>query len=182
MSQRREALLDLAEELLERDGLEAFGIGTFARAAGVQPPSLYKHFSGLPDIENALISRGFIQFATAMADAAATAPANDRRAQLAAFARTYREAALARPQHYRMMTARALDRDALEPGAETAAMLTLIGLFGETLERYDTARAAWAWAHGLTILEIANRFPPDADVGAAWGVLLETLAMRLPAN
>lgn len=182
MSQRREALLDLAEHLLERDGLEAFGIGTFAREAGVQPPSLYKHFAGLPDIENALISRGFIQFGQAMADAAATTPAGDRPAQLAAFARTYREAALARPQHYRMMTARALDRDALEPGAEAGAMIALIELFGETLERHDTARAAWAWAHGLAILEIANRFPADADLDAAWRVLVETLATRLPRH
>ena len=30
------------------------------------------------------------------------------------------------------------------------------------------ARAAWALAHGLVMLEINGRFPPDADIDAAW--------------
>ena len=179
MSQRRDELIDLAARLLERDGLDAFGIGTLAREAGVQPPSLYKHFTGLADIENALISRGFVQFGEAIADATADIPATDRPALLAAFARTYRAAALARPQHYRMMTARPLDRDALKPGAELAGMIALVDLFGETPGHHDTARAAWAWAHGLTSLEIADRFPRGADIDAAWQVLVETLALRL---
>ena len=29
-------------------------------------------------------------------------------------------------------------------------------------------RAAWSLAHGLTILELDGRFPPGADVDAAW--------------
>jgi hypothetical protein len=32
----------------------------------------------------------------------------------------------------------------------------------------DLARAAWAHAHGMVVLELAGRFPPGADVGAAW--------------
>jgi hypothetical protein len=32
----------------------------------------------------------------------------------------------------------------------------------------DLARAAWAFAHGMTIRELDRRFPPDADVDAAW--------------
>jgi hypothetical protein len=32
----------------------------------------------------------------------------------------------------------------------------------------DLARAAWAFAHGMTILELNDRFPPDADLDAAW--------------
>jgi hypothetical protein len=30
------------------------------------------------------------------------------------------------------------------------------------------ARAAWALAHGLVMLEINGRFPADADIDAAW--------------
>ena len=32
----------------------------------------------------------------------------------------------------------------------------------------DLARAAWAFAHGMTILELNNRFPAGADLDAAW--------------
>jgi len=32
----------------------------------------------------------------------------------------------------------------------------------------NLARAAWAFAHGMTILELNGRFPPAADLGAAW--------------
>ena len=58
-------------------------------------------------------------------------------------------------------------------------MIALVDLFGETPGHHDTARAAWAWAHGLASLEIADRFPPGADIDAAWQVLVETLALRL---
>jgi hypothetical protein len=32
----------------------------------------------------------------------------------------------------------------------------------------DRARAVWAFAHGMAELELADRFPPGADVDAAW--------------
>ena len=172
---RREDLLDLAADLLETEGVEAFGIGVLARAAGFRPPSLYKHFSGREDIENALIARGFATFATALSTVPQSGEGDGRSATLAAYARAYREQALARPQLYRLMTGRPLDRAALPPGAEDAAMAPLLRLFGEDLEHRDRARAAWAWAHGLVSLEIAGRFPPGADIEAAWQVMVETL-------
>ena len=30
------------------------------------------------------------------------------------------------------------------------------------------ARAIWAFAHGMVMLELDHRFPPDADLDAAW--------------
>ena len=32
----------------------------------------------------------------------------------------------------------------------------------------DLARVVFAFAHGMTILELNGRFPPGADLGAAW--------------
>jgi hypothetical protein len=31
-----------------------------------------------------------------------------------------------------------------------------------------SARACWAFAHGMVILELDGRFPPGADLDAAW--------------
>lgn len=178
MSARREELLTLAEAVLEAEGLETFGLGAVARAASIRPPSLYKHFAGLADLEHALMSRGFLRLATTL-DAAANArdatnhpETKDASASsaLAAFARAYRAHALTYPQLYRLMTERPLDRSLLIPGSEEAAMRALINHFGESNESHDRARAAWAAAHGLVSLELAGRFPPGSDLDATWAV------------
>ncbi len=48
--------------------------------------------------------------------------------------------------------------------AHRAAAPLVIALGGEP----DRARAAWALAHGMIMLELNGRFPPDADLDAAW--------------
>lgn len=175
-SSRRDELLDVAEVLLEEVGIDGFGVGTLAAAAGIKPPSLYKQFSGVADIYQGLVTRGLRRFGEAMRSAPpVTMPAE----ALAVFASLYRAQATARPQLYLLMTARPLNRSTLEPGAEEAAMAGLLALFGESESSHDVARAAWSWAHGLASLEIAERFPPSADVDAAWRVMVDTLSPRL---
>jgi len=164
ISDRRRALTALAGAVLESEGLDAFGLGALARAAGVKTPSLYKHFDGLADLEGALISEGFTALASALEGASG----------IRAFAETYRAHALARPQLYRLMTSRPLDRSRLEPGAELAAMTKLLDAFGESPADHPRARTLWAWAHGLVILQIDDRFPSDADLDASWEVLIAT--------
>ena len=39
---------------------------------------------------------------------------------------------------------------------------------GQAMGSIAGARAAWALAHGLAMLEINGRFPADADIDAAW--------------
>ena len=63
------------------------------------------------------------------------------------------------------MTERELHRELLTPGVEDRAGRTVYEAAGRDP---DLARAAWAFAHGMTILELDHRFPPDADLDAAW--------------
>jgi len=63
------------------------------------------------------------------------------------------------------MTERPLQRDKLIPGAEERAGRPVYEAVGRDL---NLARAAWAFAHGMTNLELNGRFPPDADLDAAW--------------
>ena len=165
MSARSEQILDVAEQVLERTGFEGFGVGELARELQIKPPSLYKHFASLTVIEHALISRGL----RALGDALEVASG------LEGFCRAYREQALAAPQLYRLMTERPLDRALLDAGAEAHGMRSLLELFGESVEHHPVSRAAWAAAHGLVALEITGRFPPDADVGDSWRVLVAML-------
>lgn len=180
MSSRREALLDAAETVLERDGLEDFGVGALAREAGVKPPSLYKHFSGIAEIEHALISRWFRRLALALGASERACADMDAESRLNAFAASYRAAAAEAPQLYRLATERPLQRGLLEAGVEEQAMGALLRFFGETLEQHDRARLLWAAAHGLVALELAGRYPPGADVDSAWALLARTFAGAEP--
>jgi hypothetical protein len=92
------------------------------------------------------------------------AVARNRRRPLSALAGAYRAFALEHPHLYRLMTERPLRRDLLPPGVEDRAAAPLLAAAGSR----SRARAAWAFAHGMTILELNGRFPPDADLEAAW--------------
>lgn len=162
---RRIALTSLAGDVLEAVGLERFGVGELARAAGIKPPSLYKHFDGIADVEAALIAEAFREFGAALAHADGAR----------GFAQVYRAYAATKPQRYRLMTARPLDRERLSVAEdEVAAMLPLLRLLGEDVDHHPRSRALWAWAHGLIVLEIADRYPPGADLDASWDVLIDT--------
>ena len=150
----------MARELLEEEGLEALTMRRLAGRLGIRAPSLYKHFADKQALEAAVISDGFVEVADAFEQAAAGT--DD---PLPAFAAAYRDFARAHPHLYRLMTERPLRRDLLMEGVEDRAAFPLYQAVGEDI---DLARAAWAFAHGMTNLELNGRFPPDADLEAAW--------------
>jgi AcrR family transcriptional regulator len=139
-----------------------------AHRLGIQAPSLYKHLPDKRALENAIISTGFEEQAAAFERAL---EADD---PLAALAAAYRGYALRHPHLYRLMTDGPLDRDRLVPGAEDRAAAPVVDAAGDA----DTARALWAFAHGMTILELNGRFPEDADLDAAWKRGLEAFRPR----
>jgi AcrR family transcriptional regulator len=155
VSARRTEILDAARSLLVSEGVEALTMGRLAQALGIKPPSLYKHFAGKRELEALLIAEGLAAHAEALEGAA----------DLAGVAARYRAFALANPQLYRLMTERPLPREDLPEGVEARAAAPLLRVVdGDP----DLARAAWAFAHGMVQLELAGRFPEDADLDAAW--------------
>jgi AcrR family transcriptional regulator len=155
LSARQREIVSVARALLVEDGVEGLTLGRVAAALGIKPPSLYKHFAGKREIEAVLIAEGLEGFARAL---------EGRGHDLAAVARAYRRFAHANPQLYRLMTERPLPRDLLPEGLEERAAAPLVDAVGDP----DLARAAWAFAHGMVQLELAGRFPPDADLDPAW--------------
>jgi AcrR family transcriptional regulator len=139
-------------------------------AVGIRAPSLYKHFPDKAAVELALIESGFAELAARFE----TALADD--GSLVVIAAVYRDFARAHPHLYRLMTAGPLPRDRLRPGLEARAAAPLIQAVGDP----DLARAAWAFAHGMTILELSGRFPPDADLAAAWSAGLTAFTSIAP--
>lgn len=154
----------VARELLEADGPDAVSMRAIADRMGIRAPSLYKHVPDKATLEVHLIAAALAEFGTALR---AAGP------DLAALARAYRTWATAHPHLYTLATAQPLPRDRLPAGLEDRAAAPLLEACGGDA---DKARAAWAGAHGLVALEIAERFPPDADLDAAWGAFVAAFA------
>jgi AcrR family transcriptional regulator len=150
LSPRAREIVDAARTLLEDEG--EVSMRRLAERLGIRAPSIYKHLAGKQALENALISAGFEE----------TAELFEGESDPHALARTYRAFARSNPHLYRLMTERPLDRAGLAPGVEERAAQPIVDVFGER------ARAVWAFAHGMTILELNDRFPPGADLDAAW--------------
>jgi AcrR family transcriptional regulator len=131
-----------------------------AERLGIRAPSIYKHLPGKQALEAALISAGFEEAAAQFEEAV---PGADE--PLAALGAAYRAFAHDHPHLYRLMTERPLPRERLTPGVEARAAAPLVAAVGGD---EDLARAVWAFAHGMVILELNERFPPGADLDAAW--------------
>jgi len=159
LSPRAREIVNAARELLEEEGIEALSMRRIAQRLGIRAPSIYKHLPDKDALEAAIISIGFDE------QAALFTAALEQPDPLAALARAYRDFGREHPHLYRLMTDRTLNRELLVPGSEERAALPLYTATGENM---DLARAAWAFGHGMTILELNHRFPPDADLDAAW--------------
>lgn len=127
---------------------------------GIRAPSLYKHVADKETLEVAFISDGLAEIAGVFERA--VAGSDD---PLASVASAHRGWAFDHPHLYRLMMDRPLPRDRLIPGLEDRAAAVLVAATGGDP---DAARAAFAFAHGMVVLELNNRFPPGADLDAAW--------------
>ena len=160
LTPRVQEIVAAARGLVEEEGLGALSMRRLAERLGIRAPSIYKHLPDKQALENALISATFEEQAARFE--AAVAGAGD---PIAALANAYRDFARRHPHLYRLMTERPLDRDRLAPGVEERAARPIVMALGGDR---DLARGFWAFAHGMTILELNQRFPPDADLDAAW--------------
>ena len=173
LTPRVREIVSTALALLEEHGAEALTMRRLADRLGIRAPSLYKHLAGKPELETAVIAVGFEDLAARLEGVAPSG----RDLDLTRLGVAYREFALARPHLYRLMNERPLARDLLPPGLEDRAAAPLVAAVGGDP---DLARAAWAFAHGMVMLELNDRFPPSADLAAAWGAGLRRFGERPP--
>ena len=166
LTERQRQIAAAARALLDAEGPEGLTMRRVADALGIKAPSLYKHVPDKTALELLVVAGGFVEVAEALE--AATADAAD---PLPALAKAYRDYAVAHPHLYRLMNYQPLRRDLLPPGLEERAAMPLLAATGHD---GDKARALWAFAHGMVSLEIDGRFPPDADLPAAWEAGLAT--------
>jgi AcrR family transcriptional regulator len=164
----RDALLEAAERVLERDGLSGLTLRAVAREAGVSHAAPTHHFGDLTGLVSELAAIGFRQFNAAMlaAGAAGTSPIEKSMAR----AKAYVGYAQAHPGMYGLMF-RTERLDMTRPSLHEAASASFAGLAGAigasrqeqiseatlSLEQAAAIARAWSLVHGFTMLLLDGR-------------------------
>lgn len=173
----RQALLEAALVILEKQGESGLGLRDVARAVGVSPAAPYRHFDSRSALLEALAVTGFQRFTKAMEDVAATQPTD----MLSAMGKTYVLFALRHAALFRLMFSPQLRRDN-RPGlrmAADAAFATLRQQIGTNPAGGDAsagrvaALAAWARVHGLAVLLL------DGQIAIEAGEEIEALVSQI---
>ena len=149
----------VARDLLETEGPDALTMRRLAEHLGIRAPSLYKHVPNKAALEAVIIADGFQEAAIAF-----EAATEGELEPLPALVAAYRAFAAAHPHVYRLMTDRPLPRDLLPPGLEARTARPLLQATGTPAR----ARAAWAFIHGMIMLELNARIPNDEVTEQAW--------------
>jgi len=194
----RNALLEAAERVLERDGLSGLTLRAAAREAGVSHAAPTHHFGDLTGLVSELAAIGFRQFNTAMtaASAAGTSPVEKAMAR----AKAYVAYAQAHPGMYGVMF-RTERLDMSRPSLHEAASASFAGLAGAigasrheqihedalSLEQAAAIARAWSLVHGFTMLlldgrltDILRRLPKGTDAETLLDAMLKSTVGRPP--
>lgn len=164
----RQVVLRVATELLAEHGdVDGLTMRAVAAAAGVTPPSVYRHFPDKETLVRAVLTERFVEFTDtlrAAADTAGPAPM----ARLLAMSRAYLDAGLDRPGHYRVLfgathagpVGLGLPADTEHPGAASHRLLVEAVAACLPARRRGGALALatelWASLHGIVDLRITK--------------------------
>lgn len=159
----RGALLAHGLRLIEARDADTLSLREVARAAGVSATAVYRHFPDKRALMAALADEGLARLYEAQAGAAAAAaPGN----AFEATGRAYVHFALAQPALFRLTFA--YPDVFADPAGDAAARLlhqnALALTGGDEDEAKLVAVRAWSVAHGLAMLMLDGRLPPDAEL------------------
>ena len=189
----RDALLEAAERVLEREGLSGLTLRAVAREAGVSHAAPTHHFGDLAGLVSELAAIGFQQFNTAMAAAGAA-----EGSPMEARAKVYVAYAQAHPGMYGLMF-RTERLDMSRPSLKQAASASFAGLAGAigasrheqisgqalSLDQAAAIARAWCLVHGFTMLlldgrlsDILRRLPEGTDVETLLDAMLRSPVAR----
>jgi AcrR family transcriptional regulator len=167
------ALIEVAVQAVAAEGgVEGFSMSEAARAVGVDPASVYRHFTNKADLLSAVARRGFVRMAEEMDRAVAGESSPVRR--IRALGKAYVRFAAENPAHFRVMfgphgAGRRGPRFSMNgPGGEGKSPFEMLVGALENLERSGestvppkrAALAAWSVVHGLASLVVDGVWRP----------------------
>ena len=169
--ERRQAILDAAEEVIARDGWEATNFGEIAKRARLSRPLVYVYFPTRDELFHALCRRGLRELERRFA---AAAGARNGLEAVMAIGRAYHRFSKDRPLYFTVLSdlqAREVDPADQEPNEAEAhahgrtclthvAEALVRGVADGSIRRSigepgPTAISVWAFTHGL--IQIASR-------------------------
>ena len=170
----REAMIRVAEQLLESDGPGGWTVRAAARIAGVSSGAPYRHFADKDTLLAAVAERGFIQLRSEI-EAQLAGAEDTTSARLAALGEAYVSFAVSSPGRYQIMFGRDIFDRKLHPSLCSAADRTFEALRDEMQRAQSVgslradqpaeaiAAAAWAMIHGLADLLLSGRLNDVAN-------------------
>lgn len=192
----RAALVEAALALIEGQGPRGFTLSDAARAAGVTPAAVYRHFAGRDDLIRECARQGFAIFAEVM-EAAFDGGQPSPLAAFEATGRAYLDFARRRPGHYMAMFESGIaltdDPDLARAAARAEAVMAAAA---EALARQLPAArrppvamfAAHVWAMSHGVVELFARgapgsrapYPPEELLETGVGIYLRGLGLLPP--
>ena len=188
----RQALIAVAETLLEEKGVEGFTLRECARRAGVSPAAPAHHFGNMTGLLTTIATLGFEGLAEAMKSAAAASNGTAEE-RLKAISLGYIRFALTHPARFRVIFGRfpldhgnAAFANASEHAFDILAQ-TIAAQPGNSEPLDEPAQAdlvfAWSTVHGFANLALDGQMPfvGEADREEALWALAERVVRLIPA-
>lgn len=168
-------MVQAAADLLAQVGdVQALTMRAVATAAGVTPPSVYRHFPDKESLVRTVVTERFDEF-TRVLGVAAAAAGNQPMPRLEAMARAYVRSGLDQPGHYRVLFSAGnagpaglgLQGESEHPGARSfRALVEAVTACLPTTRRASAlllATELWASLHGIVDLRITKPEMPWPD-------------------
>ncbi len=165
----RARLCRVAERLFAKRGVDAVSMRQLAAALGCSATAAYRYFRDKEEILAAVRTAAFDRFASRMEDAAAGA--KGARARGLALGEAHLDFVRAEPHAYRLMFDLTQPDESRYPELQRASARTqraltrwVEELLAEKVVRGDPLLLAWLfWAasHGLAVLHLAGKSPPE---------------------
>ncbi|PZA06579.1 MULTISPECIES: TetR/AcrR family transcriptional regulator [unclassified Meiothermus] len=164
----RQAILEAATQLFEREGYEGFSLRQVAEAIGYTPTTIYLYFKDKEDLLFAVCQQGFTEFTEALGRAYRQNP--DPLQRLHALAWAYLEFGLSRPLHYQVMFMQRSDwvTKATDSKGEVQGSNSYTILMNAVIEAMkagairmgdpiETTNLLWSGVHGIVSLALSMR-------------------------
>jgi AcrR family transcriptional regulator len=172
----RDALATIARGLVEASGPDALTVGAVAQAAGIKPPSLYKHFEDraalLKVVEIEILHELEARLRREM-------EGDGPRARLKSLAQVYRRFGSEAPNRYRVIYS---GNAFIDPEIRAACLFSAQPLFEELRAAgipearvLPVSRTIVPFLHGFVLMEIGKAFNLGGDVDDAFETGLETI-------
>lgn len=172
----RQTLLEIVLKMVAVDGPEAVSARAAAKAAGVAPAAVYRHFPDKRAFLTACAAEGFRRMAMAI-DARKAETGSNPMHQFRAVGEGYLSFSMEEPNLFRLMfRGELIDMEDPDLVAASALVNDLTSIGTETLgdPETDTMVLGWAVVHGLATLALDSQLDailPDAPTARKEGLL-----------